>query len=427
MHPPNRSWDNNGSHRRGVLAADNEALASELCVKVDLLRELSKNIGQEVRDQNNFLDGTLSDMFTRSENMLRKALKRVGIIKRDQGYCGLGLYCQLFLFAFFFFFLCWIADSGSPLHQQARRPSANRFALPLLLVLIIILDCIFNWASDRDKYNFEYELASSRERLQSGYAQFYLLNEPACLEVQVTPYGRDVDLYVVANEEISFFKERLPQLEKFLTSSNKGTEGVNSKPSIYKLDPPQAWEVIAPSDVIKSNNSHLENVSDTVYWSTNPTSTLSSLGLGVEKVHVPKAFKRPLLVIVFAPSGGFFVKSAERSKELEDSQFHHYTIQIFESNEKIISTYESVRAEAEENSLSYDQLASMYSTLRVEDRRVYAGKSKSSHNSRMAQTRNGGDEGRNLETSHEDKFTKCMSMATNFLFEFLEAMLDAIM
>lgn len=108
MHPPNRSWDNNGSHRRGILAADNEALASELCVKVDLLKELSKNIGQEVRDQNNFLDGTLSDMFTRSENMLRKALTRVGIIKRDQGYCGLGLYCQLFLFAFFFFFLCWI-------------------------------------------------------------------------------------------------------------------------------------------------------------------------------------------------------------------------------------------------------------------------------------------------------------------------------
>lgn len=59
-------------------------------------------------------------------------------------------------------------------------------------------------------------------RLQSGYAQFYLLNEPACLEIQVTPYGRDVDLYVVANEDISFFKERLPQLEKFLTSSNKG-------------------------------------------------------------------------------------------------------------------------------------------------------------------------------------------------------------
>ncbi|VUZ48054.1 unnamed protein product [Hymenolepis diminuta] len=102
MHPPNRSWDNNGSHRRWILAADNEALASELCVKVDLLKELSKNIGQEVRDQNNFLDGTLSDMFTRSENMLRKALNRVGIIKRDQGYCGLSLYCQLF------FFLCWI-------------------------------------------------------------------------------------------------------------------------------------------------------------------------------------------------------------------------------------------------------------------------------------------------------------------------------
>ncbi|VDL52466.1 unnamed protein product [Hymenolepis diminuta] len=394
MHPPNRSWDNNGSHRRGILAADNEALASELCVKVDLLKELSKNIGQEVRDQNNFLDGTLSDMFTRSENMLRKALNR--------------------------------ADSGSPLQQQARRPSANRFVLPLLIVLIIIFDCIFNWPSDRDKYNIEYELASSKERLQSGYAQFYLLNEPACLEVKVTPYGRDVDLYVVANEDISFFKERLPLLKKFLTSSNKETKGINSKSSIYKLDPPQAWEVIAPSDVIKSNNSHLENVSDTVYWSTGPTFTLSSLGLGVEKVFIPKAFKRPLLVIVFAPSGGFFVKSAEPSKELEDSQFHHYTIQIFESDEKIISTYESVRAEAEENSLSYDQLASMYSTLREKDQRVYAGTSKSSHNSPTAQTRNGGDEGRNLETGQEEESMKGMSMTKFFLFEFLEIILNAI-
>ena len=108
MHPSNRQWDNLDSRRRGVLTEDNEALAGELCVKVDLLRELSKNIGEEVREQNAFLDGSLSDMFARSEGMLRSALRRVGAIRRDQGVCACGLYCQLILFAFFFFFLCWL-------------------------------------------------------------------------------------------------------------------------------------------------------------------------------------------------------------------------------------------------------------------------------------------------------------------------------
>ncbi|KAM7538935.1 hypothetical protein Aperf_G00000057710 [Anoplocephala perfoliata] len=108
MHPYNRTSQNARSYRRGDLAGDNEALANELCVKVDLLRELSKNIGEEVKEQNAFLDGSLSDMFVRSENMLRKAFHRVGIIRRDQGFCGCSLYCQLFLFAFLFFFLCWL-------------------------------------------------------------------------------------------------------------------------------------------------------------------------------------------------------------------------------------------------------------------------------------------------------------------------------
>lgn len=68
----------------------------------------------------------------------------------------------------------------------------------------------------------------------------------------------------------------------------------------------------------------------------------------------------------------------------------------------------------------------MYSTLREKDQRVYAGNSKSSHNSPMAQTRNGGDEGRNLETGHEEESTKGMSMTKFFLFEFLEIILNAI-
>ena len=108
MYPVNGQWNHADSHRRGILTEDNDALANELCVKVDLLRELSKNIGEEVREQNAFLDGSFSDMFARSEGMLRAALRRVGLIRRDQGVCACGLYCQLILFAFFFFFLCWL-------------------------------------------------------------------------------------------------------------------------------------------------------------------------------------------------------------------------------------------------------------------------------------------------------------------------------
>ncbi|VDD78557.1 unnamed protein product [Mesocestoides corti] len=119
MHPAyttNRNWDHSvgafapsdKSHRRGILTEDNDALASELCIKVDMLRELSTNIGAEVRQQNAFLDGTLSDMFARSEGMLRSAMRKVGLIKRSEGFGACSLYCQLLLFAFLFFFLCWI-------------------------------------------------------------------------------------------------------------------------------------------------------------------------------------------------------------------------------------------------------------------------------------------------------------------------------
>ncbi|VDN97803.1 unnamed protein product [Rodentolepis nana] len=422
MYPPNRTWNNGNSHRRGVLTEDNEALASELCVKVDLLKELSKNIGQEVREQNGFLDGSLSDMLTRSENGIRRALTRVGIIKRDQGYCGLGLYCQLFLFAFLFFFLY----SELPTYQPARRLRLTIITFSLFVLLIIVLDAFINWNSKRDEDNFQYEIASSEERLQSGYAQFYLLHEPASFWVQVTPHERDVDLYVVANEDLNYFKERLPRLKSLLTSSTKGIKGADSKSLIYKLDPPQTWETIAPPDVIESNRSHLENASNTMYWSSGPTFTISSSGLGVEVVYVSKALERPLLLIVFAPSGGFFVKSAEPSKGSEDSQYHHYTIQIFESSEEVTSTYESVRAEAEKRSLSYDQLASMHSTIREKDDRMYKGNFKPSHSLPKSPIQTGKEEERRRETDHKEGNTERISLTKFFLYEFLEILLNAI-
>ncbi len=105
MYPSER-----GVNRRGLLTEDNDALASELCVKVNSLRELSLHLGEEVRDQNAFLDGSMADMFARSEGLLRGAMRRVGLIR--QGERGLGgacsLYCQLLAFALLFFLLCWV-------------------------------------------------------------------------------------------------------------------------------------------------------------------------------------------------------------------------------------------------------------------------------------------------------------------------------
>lgn len=98
------------SKRSGILADDNDALANELCVKVNSLRELSLNLGEEVRTQNTFLDDQMSGLLARSEGMLRAAMRRVGLIRRSEGGLGgvCGLYCQLLAFALFFFLLCWL-------------------------------------------------------------------------------------------------------------------------------------------------------------------------------------------------------------------------------------------------------------------------------------------------------------------------------
>ncbi|VDD75175.1 unnamed protein product [Mesocestoides corti] len=93
------------------------------------------------------------------------------------------------------------------------------------------------------------------------------------VRIQVNPHGIDVDLYVTANNDILYFKDRIPQLTKLMASVS------NSQPTpMVKLDPPLSWETISPTEDVNSS---------TVYWSTESPFNLSSIGLGIESIHIP--------------------------------------------------------------------------------------------------------------------------------------------
>ncbi len=80
------------------------------------------------------------------------------------------------------------------------------------------------------------------------------------------------------------------------------------------LSPPLAWDAL----------SNPEEMNSTLYWSEEPPFTLSSIGLGVETVHLAaSAYERPLLVIVFAPSNGL-----PESNENHQLNLHEYTIEV---------------------------------------------------------------------------------------------------
>uniref|UniRef100_A0A5K3G566 t-SNARE coiled-coil homology domain-containing protein n=1 Tax=Mesocestoides corti TaxID=53468 RepID=A0A5K3G566_MESCO len=317
MHPAyttNRNWDHSvgafapsdKSHRRGILTEDNDALASELCIKVDMLRELSTNIGAEVRQQNAFLDGTLSDMFARSEGMLRSAMRKAEepeTVTRRRHSPSPDLNPS--------------QNTQPPRHPH---PSYDRLVVFKLLVSvsliigIIVADGLSGSESvpDAEKNERGTNSLSFTGRLRSGYAQFFLLLSPSSVRIQATPHGSDVDLYVAANNDILYFEDRIPQLTKLMASVS------NSQPTpMVKLDPPLSWETISPPEDVNSS---------TVYWSTQPPFSLSSIGLGVESIHIPAPsaddFHRPVLVLVFAPSGGFVASDDQASDQ------HQYTIEV---------------------------------------------------------------------------------------------------
>lgn len=97
---------------------------------------------------------------------------------------------------------------------------------------------------------------------------------------------------------------------------------------MVKLDPPVPWEAISPPDEVKSIH-RLVNATITTYWSSIPTFTLASTSLGVERLYVPAAFRRPLFVVVFAPSSGFIESDDDTEpSSTEEQQYHHYIIQV---------------------------------------------------------------------------------------------------
>lgn len=105
----------------------------------------------------------------------------------------------------------------------------------------------------------------------------------------------------------------------------------SGKKDLVKLDPSLTWEVIAPPEVKKHHRSvNVTSIAtnETIYWSSTPSFTLSSAGLGVESTQVPTTLGRPLLLLVFAPSNGF-----NESDEIQDSstmrnQNHHYDLKV---------------------------------------------------------------------------------------------------
>ncbi|KAL5105278.1 hypothetical protein TcWFU_008500 [Taenia crassiceps] len=304
-----RDWEHPSSHRRGVLTDDNDALAGELCVKVDMLRELSKSIGDETD-----------------------------------------------------------SSPQQPEGQGTSLAGALKLLLPFLL-FILLLDSISDWKIDKKNHGLMLELSSYKERLPIDHAQFYVLYEPSSLEIRATPQGKDVDLYLIANDDLDYFRHRIPQLEKFINSSPSSFSPASKTTRLVKLDPPVPWEIISPPEEVKSIH-RLINATITTYWSSIPTFTLASTSLGVERLYVPAAFRRPLFVVVFAPPSGVVeTDDSAESPSLKERQYHHYVIQLLEETDEVVSTYEAVRAAAERQSFSYSELAAMFSTLHVESQR----------------------------------------------------------
>lgn len=96
----------NGSHQgtSEMLETENDRLSDELKDKVSALKFLSIDIGQEVRDQNKFLNDMDND-FDSSGNILRSTMNRVVALGKA-GHNRFIIY--LLLFALFVFFICWL-------------------------------------------------------------------------------------------------------------------------------------------------------------------------------------------------------------------------------------------------------------------------------------------------------------------------------
>lgn len=183
--------------------------------------------------------------------------------------------------------------------------------------------------------------------LKTGEIGFLLLFEPSDVELRLTSSNEDVDLYVVLHEDLEYFKSKSQNLHSFLEVTPK-RKGV----AIMTMDRSFPWEVISPPQTPSTETDQ----SDTVYWSKTPPFAYSSASLSEEKVHVPSAkeLTRPLLICVFAPSNGVEARPVNYTLTMRIEKLH-------------VSSYFTVRQAAEKDTLPYDELVKIFSTISPED------------------------------------------------------------
>ncbi|KAL7057198.1 hypothetical protein AAHC03_019435 [Spirometra sp. Aus1] len=183
--------------------------------------------------------------------------------------------------------------------------------------------------------------------LKTGEAGFFLLFESSDVELRLSSSNEDVDLYVVLHEDFDYFKSKSQKLRSFLETTPK-RKGV----AVMTTDRSFPWEVISPPQIRSTE----ADQSDTVYWSETPPFAYSSASLSEEKVHVPSAKElvRPLLICVFAPSNGVEARTVNYTLTMRVEKLH-------------VSSYFTVRQAAEKDTLPYDELVKIFSTISPED------------------------------------------------------------
>lgn len=108
------SQNNNNNMRRGgrgsdansnILEQQNNERVDELADQVALLKGLTIDIGNEVREQNNLLDG-IGDGFSNTRDMLQGSLRRIGTMLEEGGSKHM---CYMVTFiVFIMVFLWWL-------------------------------------------------------------------------------------------------------------------------------------------------------------------------------------------------------------------------------------------------------------------------------------------------------------------------------
>ena len=85
------------------MEGENDALVNGLAGKVSQLKELSIQIGADVRDQNHLLNN-IDNSFDVTGNLLGGTMKKLGLLSKGGGNCHM---VYLAAFVFFVFLLLW--------------------------------------------------------------------------------------------------------------------------------------------------------------------------------------------------------------------------------------------------------------------------------------------------------------------------------